>query len=100
MLSAVEKVRLCDSIWLPITATLSLLLFHVDRFFRFVGWHVLDAPRSLVSTLHLFFFSQWMMPLCFVTSGASATSAFQHQSAGEFIRDRSLQILLPLVVFG
>ena len=100
MLSGVEKVGFYNLNWLLVSAMRSVLLFHAAKSFRFGDWHVLDAPRNLASTLHLSFFSQWMMPLCFVMSGASTTSAFQHQSAGESIRERSLQILLPLVVFG
>jgi len=98
VLSGVEKVRLYDLNWLLVAPMSSASFFHADKFLPFGDWRGLNAAWRLASTLHISFFTQWMLLLSFVLSGASITVVLQHRSAGEFIRECSLRILLPLVV--
>ncbi|MFC2078436.1 acyltransferase family protein [Candidatus Bipolaricaulota bacterium] len=86
--------------WLRVFAMASVFLFHADRFFDFDGWHVKSAVLSRISHIHITFFNQWMMPLFFVLSGASIVYALQRRSAGQFIKERFLRLLLPLIALG
>ncbi|MFC2099683.1 acyltransferase family protein [Candidatus Bipolaricaulota bacterium] len=49
---------------------------------------------------HVDFFVQWMMPLFFVLSGASIYFALQKRSGRQFIVERLLRLMLPLVTLG
>ena len=95
-----KHVRLYYLDWMRVFAMLSVFLFHSDRFFVFDDWHVVNATRSLASTIHTDFFVQWMMPLFFVLSGASIYYALQRRSGGQFIKERLLRLMLPLVTLG
>jgi hypothetical protein len=41
-----------------------------------------------------------MMPLFFIISGAAVYFALQFRTAGRFIKERTLRILIPFIVFG
>jgi peptidoglycan/LPS O-acetylase OafA/YrhL len=95
-----SRTRLHHLDWLRVLAIVSVFLYHCDRFFTFSGWHVVNATRSLASTIHITFFGQWMMPFFFVLSGASIFYALKQRSAGQFLKERSLRLMLPLVTLG
>lgn len=86
--------------WLRVLAMLSIFLFHCDRFFDFDGWHIKNAVTSLASTIHIQFFNQWMMPLFFVLSGAAVYYSLRSRTAGGFVKERTLRILIPLILVG
>jgi len=52
--------------WLRVLAMLSLFFFHADRFFDYYDWHVKNGEHNIISSIHISFFSQWMMPLFFI----------------------------------
>jgi len=95
-----KHVRLYYLDWLRVFAITSVFLFHSDKFFAMENWHVVNLARSLTATIHIDFFVQWMMPLFFVLSGASIFYALQKRSGGQFIRERLLRLMLPLVTLG
>ena len=95
-----KRVRLYYLDWLRVFAMTSVFLFHSDKFFAMEDWHAVNLTRSLASTVHVDFFVQWMMPLFFVLSGASIYCALRHRSAGQFIKERLLRLVLPLVTLG
>ncbi|MFC1974395.1 acyltransferase family protein [Chloroflexota bacterium] len=86
--------------WLRVLAMLSIFFFHSDRFFDFYPWHVNNAETSLASSIHIEFFNQWMMPLFFVVSGAAVYYSLRNRTAGGFVKERSLRILIPWVLIG
>jgi len=86
--------------WLRVLAMLSIFLYHSDRLFDFEGWHVKNGVTNLASSLHISFFTQWMMPLFFIISGAAVYYALKFRTAGRFAKERVLRILIPFVVFG
>jgi glucan biosynthesis protein C len=98
--AAETRVRLYYLDWLRVFAMLSVFLYHSDRFFVADDWHVMNATKGLASIIHTQFFNQWMMPLFFVLSGASIYYALKVRSAGRFVVERILRILLPLVTLG
>lgn len=84
--------------WLRVLAIILVFAFHSSRFFDPMDWHVKNATRypalQIVATLVIV----WMMPLLFVISGASTFYALRRRSGGEFLKDRALRLLVPLVV--
>lgn len=79
---------------------LSIFLFHSDRFFNFSDWHVKNSETSLASSIQIEIFDQWMMPLFFILSGAAVYYSLKSRKAGEFVKERTLRILVPWIGIG
>jgi peptidoglycan/LPS O-acetylase OafA/YrhL len=86
--------------WLRVLAMLAIFLFHADRFFDFDGWHVKNLEQNVISSIHIAFFSIWIMPLFFVLSGASIYYSLQIRSTGTFVWERIKRLVIPLVLIG
>ena len=84
--------------WLRVLAILTVFLYHTLRPFDTTYWHVKNTDQSLAITILLFFFSQWGMVLFFVLAGAACWFALRSRSGRQFVRERSLRLLVPLVV--
>ena len=95
-----ETQRLYYIDWLRVLAMISIFFFHADRFFDDFDWHVKNPDHNLISTLHVAFFSQWMMPLFFILSGAAVFYSLKFRSGATFIRERVQRILIPLLIVG
>lgn len=90
--------RRFDLDWLRVLAILSVFLYHSTRFFNLGDWHVKN-PVTHVSVQFLESFMEiWMMPLIFLISGASIFYAMEKGGAGRFFKDKTLRLLVPLVV--
>lgn len=83
--------------WLRVLAILSIFFFHSIRFFDPLDWHVKNSPtvRSLAVVMDLF--TLWGMPLIFVISGASLYYSLRSRRAGQFVKERVLRLLVPLL---
>ncbi len=92
-----KQERLFYLDWLRVLAVLTVFYFHTLRPFDLTEWHVKNTQQSLVITILLFFFSQWGMVLFFVLSGAACWFALRSRSGRQFLRERSLRLLVPLV---
>ncbi len=90
-----ERLYFLD--WLRVLAVLGVFYFHTLRPFDTTYWHVKNTQQSLVATILLFFFSQWGMALFFVLSGAASWFALRSRSGRQFLRERSLRLLVPLL---
>lgn len=97
---ATKPARLYYLDWLRVLAMASIFFFHNNRFFDFDGWHVKNAETSLGSTIFIQFFVQWMMPLFFLIAGAAVYYALRFRTARQFIRERSLRLIIPLITVG
>ena len=86
--------------WLRIIATLSIFLYHSNRFFTLNNWHISNAERSLASTVFEDTMNLWMMPLFFVLSGAAVHYSLQSRTAGQFVQERITRLLVPLIGAG
>jgi glucan biosynthesis protein C len=93
-----KQKRLYYLDWLRVLAVLTVFLYHTLRPFDFTYWHVKNTEQSLAITILLFFFSQWGMVLFFVLSGAACWFALRSRTGRQFLRERSLRLLVPLVV--
>ncbi|NJR49498.1 MAG: acyltransferase [Leptolyngbyaceae cyanobacterium CSU_1_3] len=91
--------RRYDFDWLKVLATLAVFIFHCLRFFDFDPWHVKNNELDAISTVLVQILLQWIMPLFFLLSGASLYFALQFRTAGQFLRERCLRLLIPLL-FG
>jgi len=95
-----KPARLYYIDWLRVLAMLSIFLYHSDRFFDFMDWHVKNSVTSLASSIHIEVFNQWMMPLFFILSGAAVYYSLRARKGGEFVKERILRILIPWVGIG
>jgi peptidoglycan/LPS O-acetylase OafA/YrhL len=84
--------------WLRVIAIFVLLFFHTGMLFVGWGWHIengdviaaLERPMDIAHRLR--------MPLLFVIAGAGMWFALRNRSAAQVLVERSLRLLLPLVV--
>jgi hypothetical protein len=53
-----------------------------------------------VADIFVDFCNPWLMPLFFILAGASVFYAFKARTAGGFAKERTLRILIPLVILG
>ena len=90
--------RRYDLDWLRVLAILAVFVFHSGRFFDQMGWHVKSATVYAPVQAWTLFLVGWLMPLVFVISGASLFYAVGKGSVIQFIRDKVLRLLVPLVV--
>jgi glucans biosynthesis protein C len=94
-----RPVRRYDFDWLKVVATFTVFIFHCLRFFDLGAWHVKNNQLDPISTTIAGLLLQWMMPLFFLLSGTSIYFALKSRTAGQFLRERSIRLLIPLL-FG
>ena len=93
-------IRQYDIDWLRILAVLLLIPFHTARLFDI--WeinYVKNAELSDALSYLIVFIGQWHMPLLFLLAGSATWFALGHRSAGGYVCERFLRLLIPLV-FG
>ncbi len=98
--SSVKSSRLFYIDWLRVFALLSIFFFHSDRFFDYWDWNVKNIDKSIISAIHTTFTIFWVMPLFFVLSGASVYYSLRIRKSGEFVKERILRVLIPLLFVG
>jgi glucan biosynthesis protein C len=84
--------------WLRVIAIFVLIFFHTGMLFVGWDWHItnhevipsLERPMDLLHRLR--------MPLLFVIAGAGMWFALQRRSATAFAGERTLRLLVPLIV--
>lgn len=93
-----QTTRRFELDWLRVLAILAIFFFHSARFFDPNAWHVKNPTTYAGLALPAAIIINWIMPLIFVISGASTYYALNKRSATEFLKDRSLRLLVPLLV--
>ncbi len=86
--------------WLRVLSMLSIFCYHADRFFDYDDWHVKNGAHNIISSIHTSFFSQWIMPLFFILSGAAIFYSLKFRSSSTFLWERVKRILIPLAIVG
>jgi len=95
-----KPARLYYIDWLRVLAMVGIFLFHNARFFDvFSDWHVKNASTSLGASVLVGFMDGWIMPLFFLIAGAGTYYSLKSRRARQFIQERSLRLLIPLI-FG
>jgi peptidoglycan/LPS O-acetylase OafA/YrhL len=84
--------------WLRVIAIFVLFFFHTGMIFVGWGWHIVNSQTipSLVWPMDIA--HRLRMPLLFVIAGAGMWFALQRRNAGRFLQERTLKLLLPLIV--
>ena len=86
--------------WLRVLAMVGIFFFHNARFYDvFTDWHVKNASTSLGASIPVAFMNEWLMPLFFLIAGASTYYALKYRRPGQYVQERALRILVPLI-FG
>jgi len=86
--------------WLRVLAMLGIFLFHNARFFDEISdWVVKNASTNFGATALVAFMDGWIMPLFFLIAGAGTYYSLKSRRAGQFIQERTLRLLIPLI-FG
>ena len=93
-----KSERRYDLDWLRVLLILTVLVFHSMRFFNLEGWGIKNATTYLLAEVLVIFISRWLMPVMFVISGIATFYALGTRRAGRFVKDRSLRLLVPLLV--
>ena len=93
---SIARVHYLD--WLRVLTILTIFIFHTGRFFDNEDWHVKNPTTYFGMDVWTYFLAGWIMPLVFVISGASIFYALGKGGAGKFVKDRTLRLLVPLVV--
>lgn len=81
-----------------ISAILMVFLFHINRYFDTMPWHVKSSQSSLVATGWVIFWSLFIMPVIFGVSGASVRLSMDDKSYGAIIGSRVTRLLLPFIL--
>lgn len=84
--------------WLRVMVILTVFVYHSARFFNWDGWHVKNPTTYWGVELWEQLLATWMMPMCFVVSGASIFYALGKGGVGKFVKDKMLRLLVPLIV--
>jgi glucans biosynthesis protein C len=86
--------------WLRVIAIICVFFFHNARFYdTFTDWHIKNATTNVGATALVAIMNPWMMPLFFLISGAGTYYALKNRTILQYIGERTLRILVPLI-FG
>lgn len=94
-----SKVRRYEIDWLRVIAFLLLIFYHTGMFFVPWDFHFKNNQTSDLFELWMTPLSQFRLPLLFMISGMGVYFAFSHRTILQFIKERSVRLLLPLI-FG
>jgi fucose 4-O-acetylase-like acetyltransferase len=96
---ASERLYCMD--WLRVAAILAVFLVHSMMPFQIVPgvWLIQFGQTHAGFALFPAFVYQWVMPLFFFLSGAGAQLAMRTRRRGQYLRERSRRLLVPLL-FG
>ncbi|MEV6271572.1 acyltransferase [Kribbella sp. NPDC051936] len=84
--------------WLRVLAVLGVFVFHTLRPFDDGDWHVKNAKTSEGISIGIAFLGLWGLAFFFMISGCAAWLALRWRAAPQFLRERSLRLLVPFVV--
>lgn len=94
-----ERERKYNLDWLRVIAFDLLILYHIGMIFVPWNWHIKNNITSNTFIIPMMFLNQWRLPLLFVISGMGACYALSYKTGGNFIKERALRLLVPLI-FG
>lgn len=91
------KQRLYYLDWLRVLAFSLLIISNSARVFGEEKWWMQNFVTNVEIDYVLIFFGQWRMPLLFLVSGATIAIVMHRKSFSQFIDDRFIRILIPLI---
>ena len=85
--------------WLRLLALAGVFVVHVSQVFNpWDAWHVTNAERSRVVGEAAVLFAPWVMPLLMLLAGVGAWHSLAHRTNAQYVRERAVRLLVPLVV--
>ena len=93
------KQRLYFLDWVRILAFFVLIFYHVARYYDSEDWHVKSVLASPAIDSLLMLSTPWRLSLLFLISGVASRFMLDKLQVGEFLRQRSWRLLIPLL-FG
>ncbi len=91
--------RRYDIDWIRIGLIASVFFFHIGMFFNGFGWHIKNNEEVAWLNPIMAYLHRWRMPLLFFVSGVGTYFALGKRNIGQYIRERSGRLLIPLL-FG
>jgi len=98
--TALGATRLHYIDWLRVLAMCTIFFFHNARLYDYWDWHIKNADVSRAADIFIEFCNPWLMPLFFILAAASIYSAMKTRTAGGFAKERTLRLLIPIVILG
>jgi glucan biosynthesis protein C len=92
----IEKKRRYDIDWLRVIAILAVYLHHIGMPFNGDKFHIMNSESSKILDDIMVFFEQFRLPLLFLISGTGTVFAFSKRTWVQFIKERSMRLLIPL----
>lgn len=83
--------------WLRVIAFSLLIPYHAGLIFVDWGFHIQNNQLTEDLKLPMLFVNQWRLPLLFFISGVGTRLALNRRTPGEYIRDRTRRLLIPLI---
>ena len=90
--------RYYDIDWLRVLGMLMIFLFHNARFFNEDDWQVKNFQIDFGMSVFVRILDHFIMPLFFVLSAIAIFYALKKRRNGEFMRERVIRLIVPLVV--
>lgn len=84
--------------WLRVLAIFVLFFFHTGMIFVGWGWHIVNRQTLPSLEWPMDIAHRLRMPLLFVIAGAGMWFALEHRTTARFLQERTIKLLLPLVV--
>jgi peptidoglycan/LPS O-acetylase OafA/YrhL len=85
--------------WLMVIAILGVFLFHATHpFDELGGWIIKDTDTTWALNFFGGFFYPWGMPFFFMMAGAASWFSLRRRSAGRYVRERVMRLLIPFIV--
>ncbi|HYK77099.1 MAG TPA: acyltransferase family protein [Daejeonella sp.] len=96
-MNQIQSLRLFYLDWLRVSAFAILIIANSFEVFTQHSWWIKNSETNIVIDHILIFFRQWRMPLLFLISGAAVALILKKRTAIQFIDDRFIRILVPLI---
>ena len=96
--SARPGIRLHYIDWLRVLAVFGVFVYHSLQPFSTDDWHVKNGQLSPAIGNVISFIDPWGVAFFFLVAGASSFLALRWRTAGQYVRERLLRLLLPLTV--
>ncbi|MFT6730850.1 MAG: glucan biosynthesis protein C [Glaciecola sp.] len=82
--------------WLRVIAILAVYVHHIGMPFNGDKFHIMNSESSKILDDIMVFFEQFRLPLLFLISGTGTVFAFSKRTWVQFIKERSMRLLIPL----
>ena len=97
--SPLVSARRIELDWLRVATVMLVFLHHAGMPFNGDTWHIMNGQSSKLLDDIMVYFEQWRLPLLLLISGAGTVMAFSKRSTLQFVKERSLRLIIPLI-FG